>query len=878
MKLRSIALTNVRRFAGRRATLDGIGDGITVLAEPNEFGKSTFFDALHALFFERHRSRARGAASLQPHTGAAPEVAAEIDLPEGRFRIEKRWLGRPAARIMDATGRLIAQEDEAEAWIDRAVSGGLAGPSGLLWVRQGLLGLEPEGSSAAEKSERERLLATRRDLMSSVAGEIDMLTGGRRMDAVLARVAEGLSCLATDRLRPKAKGQWAAAIEEAESLKTREADLAARASALSGALSSRRDAERQRQALEDPDAEAVRQTALAEARAAHAAAAAHAGRVAQARQEVRLAELAATAAARDLAALETQAQRLGEAAARHAAAVEETQRALGLATCARADDETAAAVLEGARAATAALRLRLTAAQRAVLSGKAARDHADLAVRLHKAETFRQREEEARARLAARPFRPEALAAAEEAALTLDRLRARAEARAVTLSFDYDTEARATVAGWAIEVPLRIDRPVEVDLPGLGRMRLDPGERAEDDLPRQTAAAEAALAAALEACAATTLAEARRNLAEAAADRDECSRAAELLASVAPEGMARLRQDLARTAAEAAGAPQDPAEDPDAVAALLDAAELAETAAAAAAEAARRAAAEAGQRLARSEASEAACRAALDAARAEAGDAAEHAARAEAARHAVADTAGRLAAAQDRLGALEASAPDLDTAQARLDRAQSVIDRTARERAELVRRVAELDGFIRSEASLGIEEELEEVRGRLSAARDRARHCEAEVRALVRLRRALEDARTAARDAYFGPVTAELRPLLALLHEGAELRLDDRTLLPAALARSGIDEELEILSGGTREQIAILTRLAFARLLARRGQPVPVILDDALVHTDDARIEAMFTALHRIARDQQILVLTCRQRAFEALGGERALVRIEDVA
>ncbi|AWX92289.1 hypothetical protein DPM13_00530 [Paracoccus mutanolyticus] len=27
-----------------------------MLCEPNEFGKSTFFDALHALFFERHRA------------------------------------------------------------------------------------------------------------------------------------------------------------------------------------------------------------------------------------------------------------------------------------------------------------------------------------------------------------------------------------------------------------------------------------------------------------------------------------------------------------------------------------------------------------------------------------------------------------------------------------------------------------------------------------------------------------------------------------------------------------------------------------------------------------------------------------------------------
>ena len=52
------------------------------------------------------------------------------------------------------------------------------------------------------------------------------------------------------------------------------------------------------------------------------------------------------------------------------------------------------------------------------------------------------------------------------------------------------------------------------------------------------------------------------------------------------------------------------------------------------------------------------------------------------------------------------------------------------------------------------------------------------------------------------------------------------------------------LSGGTREQIAILTRLAFAKLLAKTGNAPPVILDDVLIFSDDDQIEKMFTALH----------------------------------
>ncbi len=80
-------------------------------------------------------------------------------------------------------------------------------------------------------------------------------------------------------------------------------------------------------------------------------------------------------------------------------------------------------------------------------------------------------------------------------------------------------------------------------------------------------------------------------------------------------------------------------------------------------------------------------------------------------------------------------------------------------------------------------------------------------------------------------------------------------------------EDIQALSGGTREQIAILTRLAFARLLARSGRTPPIILDDALIFSDDDRIQKMFTALNAQASDLQMLVFSCRQRAFRDLGG-----------
>ena len=63
-----------------------------------------------------------------------------------------------------------------------------------------------------------------------------------------------------------------------------------------------------------------------------------------------------------------------------------------------------------------------------------------------------------------------------------------------------------------------------------------------------------------------------------------------------------------------------------------------------------------------------------------------------------------------------------------------------------------------------------------------------------------------------------------------------------------VEEELGSLSEGTQEQLAVLVRLGFGRLLAESGAPVPLILDDALVYSDDARIERMFAALKLAAR------------------------------
>ena len=106
--------------------------------------------------------------------------------------------------------------------------------------------------------------------------------------------------------------------------------------------------------------------------------------------------------------------------------------------------------------------------------------------------------------------------------------------------------------------------------------------------------------------------------------------------------------------------------------------------------------------------------------------------------------------------------------------------------------------------------------------------------------------------------------------------LDDKLSI-STIERNGTKEEFERLSGGTQEQLAILTRLAFAELLLTQGRPATVILDDALAFSDDHRIEQMFDILMRAGENVQILVLTCRKRLFSRLGAaELTLKEIQD--
>ncbi len=66
------------------------------------------------------------------------------------------------------------------------------------------------------------------------------------------------------------------------------------------------------------------------------------------------------------------------------------------------------------------------------------------------------------------------------------------------------------------------------------------------------------------------------------------------------------------------------------------------------------------------------------------------------------------------------------------------------------------------------------------------------------------------------------------------------------------------LSEGTKDQLYFSARAAVARKLSSMREPLPIILDDPLTAFDRERLNATLSVLTRIARQVQVLLLTCR--------------------
>ena len=94
----------------------------------------------------------------------------------------------------------------------------------------------------------------------------------------------------------------------------------------------------------------------------------------------------------------------------------------------------------------------------------------------------------------------------------------------------------------------------------------------------------------------------------------------------------------------------------------------------------------------------------------------------------------------------------------------------------------------------------------------------------------------------------------------------DENLSIVNRTENGVTVPFLSLSGGTREQLSLIFRLACSMIVAKEGG-TPVILDDILGYTDPRRLELMGNVLTEAGKECQIIILTCNPARYANVDG-----------
>lgn len=877
MRIRAVRVRELGCFA-EPVALEGLSGGLDVLAGPNELGKSTLLRALQALFTLRHTAQSRAVERLRPYSGGAPLIEADFEGGGRLWRLRKQFVSERQALLTDlTTNKIVARGEEAHRRALELIGGGDSGEHclGLLWLEQGSVLPSREarsGENVLENGKREVLSQiVERELKATTAG-------GHELRIVRDKLIEERNALVTER-RGQPRGEFAAAIASRNSA-MRELEAAkADAQAAAERLTRLAELRSRRAELSDPQVVANRLQRVEKGEAELKAAAAS-------RQQLKIAEAKVLACESRLAEVQQAHQLLTQGLEEvsrleaDAAAAQEKNRELA------ASLEQASNALEEARAKREELRTglddwqqRLRAREQLDRQREAAARLAEAEERLSEVKGAAQRAEEIRAQLAEIRVTVERVEAAAQEARTIEALEARIAAQLPKVQITYlpGAAGKIRIGGKAVDdgTVLTPSHPLTLEIDGIGAITVDPAvsegvEAAEADLDGR----RSALAKLLGAMDVPNLAEARQRLDERHRLERELVQAEDRVAMRAPGGLEALSSEVERlrelataeSVASDAVVPERPeieGEIERLSSALRDVEQRIET-------------------LVQEQAGLREQLAQLSAAAQARQQRLEHLARvlppAEERSQRLAELDAELAAAQQNLNeavreltAWREKAPDdaaMRALEAELAEARRQQQSAAEEMARVEKELAVLEAQIERDRQDGLSLKVAKLEERLAGLNAHVQHFERELAAIDLLLATIENVERQSRELYFKPILQRLEPYLNYVFPGAKVGLGTDFAVEAVI-RGDVAERLGSLSDGTQEQIAVLVRLAFARLLADAGQPTPLILDDALVYSDDSRIEALFKALRHAAEAHQVIIFTCRSRTFEQLGGTR---------
>jgi hypothetical protein len=891
VKIRTLHLEHFRKFV-EPVSLTGLSDGVNVLAECNEFGKSTLLAAIRGVLFERFSSKAQSVQAMRHWVNkTGPKITLEFELDGELYKIEKRFLDKPYAELKLPNGT-IHSNDSAEEYLQNLLHFTRAGKTGskpedigmwaALWVTQRYSVDQAELHDAA-----------RRTIHECLDREVCALAGGTRGASLLKAVRSEIAAMRSGVQKPVGRYKDAAADLERVGMRVEELvrkqqdlahdiqELASVERAISQTIASKQD-----EVLQADVAEAKQKKEAAQryedqeqrAKADHALAL---------RQ---LSDIVKTAEQRN--GLREQIAEIGL----------KVSSSLGVAGDATKNREAAVSALtaqqERIRAAEA---VRDEAEERV----REARSLVDLARKSEALELLRSRLVEAEAaqqtvinlgaKLLVATVTEDQVQAIEETGISFEKERAVLEAQAtvVVLNIPENAKARLLVNGsaeWS-DLEMRVIEDLVLEAEGIGSVTIRPGIKdREAQLDRRTQA-ERAHHKALSVVQVTSISEARAKLRErqelerelAAAKKEVTRLTPAEASSKTAAGLQALKDRVYMSSAalqdEFARREMTVAPLLDVVQLVCEAAEDEERSLSANISVARAPLLQLQQARDAAFAQEATAQAELASAQQRSDELAteyrqslqhESDQALTSRRASVADGVLMKQAALENIqrGKPADSVAAMETRIKRLEDARKQFDDDLNKRRQTK---AVLESRIEHEAGVGVDEQLEDAHRQKESLELEVSRFVRELAVLDLLRRTLEDAEHEAKERYMAPVVQRIVPYLQRLFPSATILCDENFTVTGVLRTS--EESFDGLSDGTQEQVAVLTRLAFADLLIDSNRPAMLILDDALAYSDSARLETMFDVLAEAATRMQILVLTCREDAFRRLGGTRLRVQ-----
>jgi chromosome segregation ATPase len=883
MILRRIAVQNFRKLV-EPVVIENLSDKLVIIVGDNEEGKSTLLQAIRSCFFDKHNMTGERAQSFQPYNSSTrPEVRVEFEINGKPYKLFKAFCYRPQAELTTPTGVLLGSAAEEElARILRFTSPQRASRSasdhehegifGMFWVEQGksYAGLQPTADG-------------RSTIQQALQQEVGDVLGGKRGQKILAEVTNMRNELLTNTGRPK--GEYAKATNRLSEIRE---ELATVEVALNDYGRKLEDLERCRARQRRYEAE--RTLEHAEERQQRAGESSE--RIASLQGTLQQAEteLGKTTAEHNLAA-----NRAGQRT-RLISEVDSTKRRVEqLQTTWDAKQDSLAKARQQAESREKQLSQAAKQFEEAEVAHSLAAASEQLARSQAELEKLLARERDALQAKAKAGHSLEAASAIGIEKKDITRLkhlndevtkaRARIEALATNVRIDLEPGVKARIGRAAIVsgTDYHLTEASTIDISDCAKIKIVPGGDIADPLA-ESKNAQDKLQRALNELGVSKCAEAEARLEDRQNFLSEANKYEELVDAHAPEGwdvlqnaIAELRGEIKRLTEQVGAKPKSLK---DSVSAVKDAQRELDTAAEEHKRLERRDK-QAREDLAAAQTDEAGCKASFESEKHRLRELAERLAEERKKvsdsdlQNAVVEASQRVATAEQTAAAARTVLEDADpeSAKLELEAAGDALKQLVDSMRALSDRVIRVETELRASGAQGLGERSQQLEGELKGAAAVASTLERRAKAVELLHHVLTEAEKKAKETFLRPVTSRIQPYLKLLLPGSELQLSEEMDI-VGLRRGEVDEKFASLSIGTREQLAVLTRLAFADLLRESGQPAAVLLDDAIVFADDDRFTRMIHILRKASEKTQILVFTCRERDYLAAGAP--ILRLAD--